>query len=324
MWACVGVMCQPELAGNTGPARPAPPPAGALAPRPHTGFAAAFLPAFVGDKVLSPSSNAGIYAKPDTYVTFSFKDVPLGAVAGGEDAVGAGLGRLADAGSPNALLDEKTVYELAMSSLPRWVERVPRPPGSKTDQIKAYNLYKVDPTSPPQVLGITMSYNSFPEIPTRSKDPFHPAFTAEVKSAKAAGEKIGGGAMWDEIATYSMQGVLASFFKDVPPGRLRCFAEPPVAYALVCCAHVGYVVAVEWAGKGFMSIVTQPFFLGSTRHEAAVAGLRDHDYSAGYVEIDAGPVATWPDTGEPSVSAAVVSVTFHAVNVVVVVPSVRT
>ena len=40
-------------------------------------------------------------------------------------------------------------------------------------------------------------------------------------------------------------------------------------------AHVAYLVGVEWVGKFFMHPVSQPFFLGSAEHAAAVSPLKD-------------------------------------------------
>ena len=43
------------------------------------------------------------------------------------------------------------------------------------------------------------------------------------------------------------------------------YASPPVGYGLVACAHVAYLVSVEWAGVLHVTPVSDPFFLGSRR-----------------------------------------------------------
>jgi hypothetical protein len=61
------------------------------------------------------------------------------------------------------------------------------------------------------------------------------------------------------------------------------------------------MVAVEWAGKLHMSVVSEPFFIGSPAHAAAIAALPDFDLSESFVDIavDGMDVAAWPDeTGE--------------------------
>jgi len=53
---------------------------------------------------------------------------------------------------------------------------------------------------------------------------------------------------------------------------------------------VGYLVAVEWIGKLFVSVVSQPFFLGSPEHKAAIAALPDRDYRDDVVDLNLGDV----------------------------------
>jgi hypothetical protein len=81
--------------------------------------------------------------------------------------------------------------------------------------------------------------------------------------------------MFDELLTYCMLGMLGSCFRDVPEGVHRFFRTPPYAFGLAAFPHVGYIIAVEWDGKLLASVVSEPFFLGSNSHEAAVAALPD-------------------------------------------------
>lgn len=59
---------------------------------------------------------------------------------------------------------------------------------------------------------------------------------------------------------------------------------------------VGYFVALEWVGKLFVSVVSQPFFFGSGEHRDAAERLRDHDFSREYLElcVDEVEVEVWP------------------------------
>jgi len=72
--------------------------------------------------------------------------------------------------------------------------------------------------------------------------------------------------LYDQLVTYVTLGIVGSMFVAVPEGRRRFFTRPPVGYGLAALAHVGYVVAVEWVGRLFVSVVSQPFFLGSPEH----------------------------------------------------------
>ena len=126
---------------------------------------------------------------------------------------------------------------------------------------------------------------------------FHPAFTGEVKPAHSSGDSKARAHLFDEIVTYAMLGMLGSFFYGVRRHAHRFFRAPPYAFALAAFPHVGYIVAVEWAGKLLTSVVSEPFFVGSDAHAAAVARLPDCDFSGDYLDIDVDSVrvAAWPD-----------------------------
>lgn len=91
---------------------------------------------------------------------------------------------------------------------------------------------------------------------------------------------------------------LGAFFRDVPPGSHRFFKSAPYAFGLAAVSAVGYVVLVEWVGKLHASVVSEPFFLGSPAHRAAVQKLPDHDFTAEAVNIgvDDVVVKVWPST----------------------------
>jgi hypothetical protein len=140
-----------------------------------------------------------------------------------------------------------------------------------------------------------VSWNCGPELLTVVRERFHPAFNGEVKSAMSGGEKAGHLTMFDELETYLLLGMLGSYFRGVPHGSHRFFRSPPRAYGLAAIAHVGYLVAAEWVGKALLSVVSQPFFIASPEHAAAVARLPDADASSDviHVRVDGVGVDTW-------------------------------
>jgi hypothetical protein len=67
-------------------------------------------------------------------------------------------------------------------------------------------------------------------------------------------------------------------------GSCRFYATPPVAYALAAASgHVGHTLCVELLGGLHVAPASEPFFLGSPYHEAAVAALRDAHFPAAAV-----------------------------------------
>jgi len=196
---------------------------------------------------------------------------------------------------PDSLLHEQNVYPFMTSFVPAWVTSQPRPADLNTGGMSAKNLF-IGSGIPPVLPRIALPWGCMPEILTSSED-FHPAFNGEAKSAQSSGDvKMADARMYDQLVTYVTLGIVGSLFKGVPKGRHRFFTIPPVGYGLAALAHVGYLVAVEWIGKLFMSVVSQPFFLGSPEHEAAIAALPDYNYQDSYEDIDfAGiPVLAWP------------------------------
>jgi hypothetical protein len=151
-----------------------------------------------------------------------------------------------------------------------------------------------------------VEWSSKPELLTAPRAPFHPGFTGEIKSATSANEASGEGKLFDELLTCGLLAMLGSYFQGVPSGCHRFFRAPPRAYALAGLSHAGYLVALEWVGKVLGCVVSEPFFLGSPAHEAAVARLPDCGLAApgSYVDLrlTAG-VAAWPEAqgGEPRV-----------------------
>ena len=184
---------------------------------------------------------------------------------------------------PASLLHERNMYPLMTSFLPTWVLTQHRQAHVSKGGMSAKNLF-IGKGTPPDLPRIVLPWDCKPEILT-SADAFHPAFNAEAKSVTSAGDGKAS-KLYDQLVTYVTLGIVSSMFMAVPEGRRRFFTRPPVGYGLAALAHVGYVVAVEWVGRLFVSVVSQPFFLGSPEHEAAIAALPDYNYQDSYEDMD--------------------------------------
>jgi len=57
------------------------------------------------------------------------------------------------------------------------------------------------------------------------------------------------------------------------PSQWLFYTRPPLGFAVVASPPMGWIVAVEWVGCLFVSPFSQPFFLGSASHKAAVGSL---------------------------------------------------
>jgi hypothetical protein len=196
-------------------------------------------------------------------------------------------------GQPASLLLELNVYPFLTSFVPAWVNAKHRPAHLTNDSQNAKNLF-IGGRNPPVLPHIVLPWTCKPESLTSSAA-FHPSFNAEAKPATSTGDSTGP-KMYDELVTYVTLGIVGSMFMAVPEGRRRYFTRPPVGYGLAALAHVGYLVAVEWIGKLFVSVVSQPFFLGSPEHGSAIAALPDYDYRHSYEDIsfDNIPFLAWP------------------------------
>lgn len=211
------------------------------------------------------------------------------------------LVRLHEAGAPTTLLAEEALYPISTAFVPEWVDVTPRPADLRLGAKAASTLFGFSGRNPPpEIPGFSLPWTCRPELLT-SASQYHPAYGGEVKSAMSSQDKSGAPKLFDELVTYTTLGMVASLFRNVPPGFRRFFAHPPIGYGLVALAHVGYYVAIEWIGKLFVSVVSQPFFLGSPQHQAAVAALPDHDYEHDVVDLDIRnvPVLCWPDGDSP-------------------------
>ena len=202
------------------------------------------------------------------------------------------------------LLREESAHPISTKHVPAWVEAITRGATASQGSLSAANLYLgrgTDASFRPTMPSVQVPWHCQPELLTRPKQPFHPAFCGEIKSALSKGDTKERPRMYDELTTYALLALLGSFFQGVPHGHRRFFHAPPLAYALAAFAHVGYLVAVEWVGKLRVTVVSQPFFLGSPEHAVAVAALPDCDLSTAFVDLpgEGMVVGAWPE-GEGS------------------------
>ena len=174
-------------------------------------------------------------------------------------------------GNSREMATESTFYGRALRFLPSFAAAVGAPAGS----ISAAALFTERGLA---TRGWSFSGGSFPELHARSDlteaRAFRPGFNGEVKSVSVT---------WLEQAVYyTAMDMVRVFFPargPASPGERRFFSHPPLGFALVAFPHVGYLVALEWVGKLFVSPASAPFFLGGAAHEAAVAALPDVEYA---------------------------------------------
>ena len=233
-------------------------------------------------QVTSPSTEGGGVLQKDLAV-FTLDATPQELSLAALDQTRS-LGALIDARlDPASLLHERNIYPLMTSFLPAWVCKQHRQTHVSRGGMRAKNLF-IGKGTPPDLPRIALPWDCMPETLT-SAHAFHPAFNAEAKSVTSAGDAKAS-RLYDQLVTYVTLGIVGSMFVAVPEGRRRFFTRPPVGYGLAALAHVGYVVAVEWVGRLFVSVVSQPFFLGSPEHEAAIAALPDYNYQDSYEDMD--------------------------------------
>lgn len=195
---------------------------------------------------------------------------------------------------------EESAYPIATAFVPDWIVAQPRPAHLTKGCKAASTLFLNNDMPSPGFLNTRVEWICKPELLTAPKERFHAGFTGEIKSATSSAESKakGGPKLFEELLTYGTLSMLGSYFQGVPRGHHRFFSSPPRAYALVGLAHVGYLVALEWAGKVLGSVVSEPFFLGSPAHEAAVARLPDSHLTPVDVCLDDIRVASWPEQAD--------------------------
>jgi hypothetical protein len=157
------------------------------------------------------------------------------------------------------LFAEANFYELATKYVPSWVAVKRRAADAKQNAAALYG--------PPQNVDVpphvSLPWLCEPELYTTSAAG-HPAFSGELKSAGT------GQALYNELLTYILFGMFHSLF---PAGSTRRFYyQPPIGYSIAAFPHCGYLLGVEWIGKLLLYPISEPFFLGSDAHKAAVIG----------------------------------------------------
>ena len=189
---------------------------------------------------------------------------------------------LAAMGHP-ALFEEHAWYPLLSFALPPWIplDRDDERPAHRTrDARVASTLFDVSSAEVARIAlfsGVQLPWTCRPELLARVR-PWHPPFTAEAKFAESH--------VFEELAVYAMLGMLKAFFSHAPEGHATFFTTPPVAYGLAAFPYAGHIVGVEWVGRACLHIASEPFFLGTPAHAAAVAGLPDHSYEREAVHVD--------------------------------------
>ena len=192
------------------------------------------------------------------------------------------------------LFAEANFYALATKHVPSWITARER--GTEAKQNAAALYGPSDGVAVPP--HITLPWLCEPELYTTATRG-HPAFSGELKSAGA------GQAAFNEVLTYILFGMFHSHFPAASATR-RFYQQPPVGYGLVAFPHCGYLLGVEWVGKLLLYPISQPFFLGSEAHRAAIDALPDRVLSD-CMELDvlgssSPPWATYPAVGPVQVS----------------------
>ena len=190
------------------------------------------------------------------------------------------------------LFAEANFYGLATEYVPSWVSVKQRAADAKQNAAALYGP-PLNVDVPPHV---SLPWFCEPELYTTSAAG-HPAFNGELKSAGT------GQALYNELLTYILFGMFHSLF---PAGSTRRFYyQPPIGYSIAAFPHCGYLLGVEWIGKLLLYPISEPFFLGSDAHKAAVDALPDIKLSE-CIELDLGESdvswACYPPGGPVQVS----------------------
>ena len=182
-----------------------------------------------------------------------------------------------------ALLEDHAWTPFLSFALPPWIpwKRDDERPAHRTRGAReARTLFDVSGAEAARIAlfsGVQLPWTCKPEVLARVR-PWHPPFTAEAKSAESH--------VFEELAVYAMLGMLKALFSHAPEGHATFFTTPPVAYGLAAFPYAAHVVGVEWVGRACLHIASEPFFLGTPAHAAAVAGLPDHSYEREAVHVD--------------------------------------
>jgi hypothetical protein len=213
------------------------------------------------------------------------------------------------AGDARGMGAESRFYALATSVLPPFAERVGEPHGDAAAVALLLG---------PQALGTAVwafPGACKPGLHVRGaaggagQPPRCPGFSGELKTASD-------GRALEQAAYYATMDMVRIFFPaptepllplgaPMPPltaahaaaaaaaqHQRHFYAHPPMAYALVGFPYAAHLLCLEWVGKVLVSPASQPFFLGSPQHAAAVAALPAPPYAEPEV-LDLAAVGPW-------------------------------
>jgi hypothetical protein len=192
------------------------------------------------------------------------------------------------------LMHEATYYRLAVSALPAHV----RTYEAQTSARKVFGDCAL------RLPRWTFSGFCMPELCAAAQvGETRPVFQGEVKSVDS--HALGQALYYVLIA---MTGVFfparaaAVAGAAALEGHRVYYAAPPVGFALLAFAHVGYFISVEMVGKALVAPVSQPFFLGSAQHAAAAAALPQEPRGAPVWEMDG--TLLWTPAAPPAAAAS--------------------
>eukprot|EP01031_Cornospumella_fuschlensis_P028165 gene28165-34010_t len=102
-----------------------------------------------------------------------------------------------------------------------------------------------------------------PALATRVKEPARAASGGAVKSIDEVA--------MDELFIYTTIAISDSYFSsEVYPDHRVYYKSPPIGCGTLGAGPMGMLFAAEWIGVVFFSIISQPFFAGSSNHRAAL------------------------------------------------------
>ena len=192
------------------------------------------------------------------------------------------------------LSKEANFYSIATRFVPSWLVD-----NQRNSIAKANAAVLFGPPESVSLPNVQLPWQCEPELHLRAAA-LLPPFGGEGKSVVDP---------FNEVLTYTLFGLGKALFSTTGESSAvtsrRFYARPPVGYGIIFFPHCGYLVGVEWIGKLLMYPVSEPFFLGSQSHRAAVSALERFDYSES-VELVAPPSSSkvwrsWPNVGTTQV-----------------------
>lgn len=129
--------------------------------------------------------------------------------------------------------------------------------GRKVERRSAFSRLKIPVTCKPEISAVR-----FPDVPHGVA-----GFSVEAKSISNLAI--------EEVIAYCTLSMLDCFFPDtMSDDQLVMANHVPLAFGVVSSGPMGFVIVCEWVGFIFYSVVSKPFFLGSTEHQTAIADAK--------------------------------------------------